>query len=67
MRVTVAGRVVLTVGLGVASSGEQAPARLGDRLTMPRVFADGMVLQRDQPIGSGMEQSGCDRDCPNRP
>ena len=50
MRVTVAGRVVLTMGLGVASSGAQAPARPADRLTMPRVFGDGMVLQRDQPV-----------------
>lgn len=41
--------LTLSVGAAVALPA-QSPSRAADRLAMPRVFADGMVLQRDQPV-----------------
>ena len=46
-RLAVAIGVVLTLA-GLASPCRSQP--LAGRLTMPRIFGDGMVLQRDQPI-----------------
>ena len=51
-RLAVTTGVVFTLALPArtAISQTQPSEASGGRLTMPRVFADGMVLQRDQPI-----------------
>ena len=50
-RVTVAAQTALALAGSALPSTAQAPKTAGsDRLAMPRIFADAMVLQRDQPI-----------------